>query len=234
MASSDVFIQPLDLSHFAASPPGDSPGFTQLVQDVLGDAASPVDGFDAAVGDAAALVEALDKILGEQDAALDAVLVSLDTTNPAPLDNSMLGYTGTAATGAGIIAAGSALAPPNLLELPISPSSGGIPLAPPIITGHDFGDVKLGGNPVGYGLGTAVFVVNGPSLGLYTVDIVNMDQPEWEIVITEHDTNNGDQHLRYDLVFHPNVLGHSTCQVNTSMVNSSQFTIYTFTANVVP
>jgi hypothetical protein len=80
--TADVFLQPLDLSHFAPSAPDVAPGFTQLVQDVLGDAASPVDGFDAALTDAAALVEALDAALGALDGELFNAFAEADLVDP--------------------------------------------------------------------------------------------------------------------------------------------------------
>lgn len=229
-----VFIEPLDLSAFGGPTPTDSPGFTQLVQDVLGTGASEMDGFDAALADAAALVEALDKITGEQDAALDAILVTLDTSKPDALDNSMAGYVGTADAGAAIVAQGVDLGPPNLLELPISPSSGGFPAAPPILIDHDFGDVKLGSAAVSYDLGWAVWYVTLPNIGLVDVQLINFDKPGWEITTKEHELLNGDTHIQYFLQFTPTVLGKTTAQVNTALANETQFTIYTFTANVVP
>jgi hypothetical protein len=151
--SDNVFIQPLNLSHFVASPPGDSPGFTQLVHDVLGDGASPVDGFDAALSDTTAAVDLLDQALGQQDAALDAVLVSLAATNPAPLDQSMAGYASTISTGAGLVNAAQQLTPPDLLTLPISITVGGPAGGTPAQKSIDLGTHHVGDAPWSYQLG---------------------------------------------------------------------------------
>jgi hypothetical protein len=232
--SGNVFIDPLDLTAFGNPPSGDSPGFTQLVQDVLGTGASTLDGFDAALADASALVDALDAATGEQDAALDALLVTLDTSKPDALDTSMAGYAGTAAKGAQIVADGNALAPPPLLELPISAGAGGLASGPPALKTIDLGTLHLGGAATGYDLGSGVSTVGGQRLGVTNVQLVNSDQPEWSIVIEEHDTNNGDQHFDYSLTVQPLVLGKSTAQVNVFFYLPPIFTIYTFTVNVVP
>jgi len=123
------------------------------VQDVLGSGASALDGFDAALADASALVDALDAATGEQDAALDAILVTLDTANPAQLDNSMLGYASTATDSANVIADGKALDPAWLLELPISPAIGGVIGAPPTQVSHDLGTHHVGDPPFSFQLG---------------------------------------------------------------------------------
>jgi hypothetical protein len=234
MATADVFIKPLNLSDFNPSPSSDSPGFAQLVQDVLGDDATSVDGFDSLLSDAASIVAALDQVLAAQDAALDELLALHASADPGNLDQSVAGYMGTFDTGAGLVAAGQGLAPPNLLELPITPSYSGNPFTPPILDNVDFGNVKIGSAPISVHLGFTVYLTSGGTLGLWSVSLQNADQPEWQINTTEHDTINGDQHLTYDLVFTPTVLGKTTAQVNTMALGNSAFTIHTYTANVVP
>ena len=230
--SGNVFIDPLDLTEFNPSAPGDSPGFTQLVQDVLGTGASALDGFDAALADASALVDALDAATGEQDAALDAILVTLDTANPAQLDNSMLGYASTAPVSAAFIDTFSALTPPELLELPINPGTGAYNNAPPVQESIDLGTRPLGAAPIVYTLGTFLHNSHG-SFGILSVSLFLGDGRVFtvsEVDKVDTDTTSSGSFI---LTAKPAVVGAWIAQVNVYPPAGAQ-KILTFKLTVTP
>jgi len=236
----DVFIKPLDLSDFTPSPSTDSPGFTQLVSDVLGTAASPMDGFDAAIADASAIVDALDKALGEQDAALDAVLVTLDATNPASLDESMAGYAGTVTDSANIITDAQGLALPPLLELPIAATFGGGVGPPPQQRAVDLGTMKVGAAPKTYYLG---FNDPEPNLtyGVLDIGLARGDPAIFQLLTTTRDVKRYVHHdifdvtiSTYNLQVTPAAEGVFVAQVNTVIHAVAADVITTYTVTVVP
>lgn len=228
-----VFIEPLDLSAFGGPTPTDSPGFTQLVQDVLGAGASEMDGFDAALADATALVEALDKITGEQDAALDAILVSLDTTKPDALDTSMAGYASTAADSANVITAGQALTLPTLLELPISMDFGGGPVGPPAQITLDLGTVALGSPTIRHVLGTFFADKHGVH-GLLSAELHLGNPPVFSIEYVDRSKKDEVVRGTYTLVVQPVIVGTFVAQVNLHDTNKYGFAILTISLIVVP
>lgn len=191
-----------------------------------------MDGFDAALADAAALVDALDQITAEQDAALDAILVSLDTTKPDSLDTSMAGYAGTAADSANVIADGQALDPAWLLELPISPAIGGVIGAPPTQVSHDLGTHHVGDPPFSFQLGPYSSTKTG-IVGMLRPQIANGDRAifSFELVLTVDTAVR--QAGAWFLNVNPVKAGAFVAQINTvSTVTGVQ--IVTFSLNVIP
>jgi hypothetical protein len=230
---------PFNLKLVDAATPAEivsTPSYTDIFNEVMGTAATPDDGFAENLAKLATHISAFEGDVGAANAEVDlaGAISSYDGVNPAPLDATISNYVGTIPAGHQFVTDGQALTPPAILELPISPSSGGVPAAPPILASHDFGTLKLGGPKVALELGTSVFVVNGTTLGLLDVQLINSDHPEWSIETTEHDTLNGDQHITYFVNVIPKFLGKSTAQVNTNKVNDTQYTIHTFTVDVVP
>jgi hypothetical protein len=213
-----------------------SPSYTDIFHETLGTAATDQDDFANHLAKLTALVDSFQSEVDttSQGGEIAGAVAALGNADPAPLDATIANYAGTIPTGKQFVSDGQSLAPPRLLELPISPSSGGVPAAPPTLTAHDFGILKLGSGPHSFELGTSVYLVNGQSLGLLDVQLINYDQLEWAITSTEHDTVNGDQHITWYITVTPAVLGKSTAQVNTNKVNNTQYTIYTFTVDVVP
>ncbi len=65
MADSKLLIEPLVLDPSDFPPLPLEPGFTQLANDTLGNAATELDGFDSVFADAAAILDALDNALSE-------------------------------------------------------------------------------------------------------------------------------------------------------------------------
>jgi hypothetical protein len=238
--SDDVFIQPLKLSDFVASAPGDSPGFTQLVQDVLGTSGSALDGFDAALTDVSTSVDLLDAALGQQDAALDAVLVSLSATDPAPLDQSMAGYASTIGTGEGLVNDANNLTPPDLLILPISPTFGGLVGPPPQQKTIDLGTHHVGDAPWTYLLGTWSTHIGRVMLhsGIQSDTLSHGDSRIFAlrqiITMDQHSKDNIDRAGYDELVITPAIAGNWIAQVSGFGGPFGTGTIFTYTLTLLP
>lgn len=229
----NLFIQPLDLSQFAASDSNTNPGFTQLVTDTLGSGGSSADGFDQLVADTAAGLDVLDQVLGEQDAALDELLALAGATDPGQLDNSLAGYASTFDAGNALVSAGNALTPPELLVLPLAPTPyGGIPGPASQIT-QDFGTMHLGDDPVSFLIGVAT-VSDNQYLGVSNVMVANGNRYVFQVLSDEQDTRQGDQIFTYRLWVTPAVLGESMAQVEWNHFSSADLTILTVKVNVIP
>lgn len=129
-------VQPLDPADFDLPGSLPDPGFTQLVNDTLGDLGTSADGVDQDITDVLGIIDLFGQALDENDNALDAVLTALAAADTTPADNAFSNYTATFATGDSFVASADALAVPQLGPLEqdwFSPSS--VPVAPPTGSG---------------------------------------------------------------------------------------------------
>jgi hypothetical protein len=85
MSNGDLLIQPLEIDPSDFPPLPLQPGFTQLVSDELGNAATPTDGFDDVFAEVVAIVDALDSALGTLEGELLRAFVEADTVDARPV-----------------------------------------------------------------------------------------------------------------------------------------------------
>ena len=126
-----VFIDPLDPSAFIAPPGGTSPGFTQDLQDILGNAGDPTDGFDELLAGLGQLVNLWDAASAAQDTELDAVLTELAAADHTSADNAMTDFSNSFAAGSAIVAGAQALGVPDMGTLEtlwLSPNTTRVPV----------------------------------------------------------------------------------------------------------
>lgn len=90
-------IQPLDLADFAVTPETTNPGFADLVNSEVGDAASPLDGFDDVFAELSALVDALDSglalLAGADGGTLDDTFADILPLDDAPVAQTLADVT---------------------------------------------------------------------------------------------------------------------------------------------
>jgi len=117
MADSDLLIQPLTIDPADFPPLPLQPGFAQLVQDELGDVATPGDGFDEVLTEALGIVDALAGALDSLGGELLDAFAEADLVDPAAAgDNLVAGQAavdaaGTAVAGLGTLITSSSVAP---------------------------------------------------------------------------------------------------------------------------
>jgi hypothetical protein len=237
-----VFIDPLDVTEFIATPQNTSPGFTQDVIDTLGNAGDSTDGFDQLVAAVGQLIDGWDAATAAQDADLDAVLALAGTTNPAPLDTSFAGYVATIPYGQSLVDSAVQLVPPQLLQLPLSPNFNPSIPSPPALSSVDFGTVKLGSAPIVHLIGTSTVTKLGRH-GIWNVTFADGDTAIFQLRTVQGPpqkfsdrTGNTwvDYDFTYNLVMTPAKLGKFVAQVDSGSVPSAGFNIITFSVNVVP
>lgn len=176
-----VFIDPLDVTEFLGGQQNPSPGFTQDVLDTLGNAGDSTDGFDDLVAGVGQLIDGWDQATAAQDADLDAVLALAGQSNPAPLDNSFSAFQGAFDTGNQIVATGSGLATPGLLELPLNPYFNLGYTTAPVQTTQDLGTRHVGDAPLEFVIGVEVAGPFGP-FGISGVQIADGDPAIFSIL----------------------------------------------------
>lgn len=90
-------IQPLDLADLAVTPDTTNPGFADLVTSEVGDAASPLDGFDDVFAELSALVDALDSglalLAGADGGTLDDTFADILPLDDAPVAQTLADVT---------------------------------------------------------------------------------------------------------------------------------------------
>ena len=93
MSNGDLLIQPLEIDPADFPPLPLQPGFSQLVSDELGNAATPTDGFDEVFAEVVAIVDALDSALGTLGDELLAAFGEADTIDAAPVSATADSFT---------------------------------------------------------------------------------------------------------------------------------------------
>ena len=228
-------VQPLDPADFDQPGSLTDPGFTQLVNDTLGDLGTPADGFDGIITEVFGLVDALDAASTEQDAVLDAIVAQHQDIDPSALDNTIQNYVGTFDAGNAVLTSASGATPPFLGVLPLStdPLAAGIPMAPSLVS-FDFGTVKLGSPPLVYDIGT--FEQGGQRpFGVSDINIVANTGMDITVQQSEKDSASGDiQRFHFWLAVTPSAVGTFTAEVTWLNTVQPVQTNLTLTINVVP
>lgn len=209
------------------------PGFQQLVNDIVGNAGGPADGFDQIVQELAGFVDALGPALQATEDDLDVILGMLAAGDTSNLDNSFMDYAGAEPASTGFLDSFAALAPPALGLLPLNTTGYG---NPNLTTGqqtHDFGTVKLGSAPQSFQI--ARFTVIQGEAGPF----INLTNPTvngaiFQSVVDEVDTASGNQRFTYSVQMTPVLVGQFSSQVTYYHQGSNQYTILTLTVNVIP
>jgi NAD(P)-dependent dehydrogenase (short-subunit alcohol dehydrogenase family) len=93
MSNGDLLIEPLEIDPNDFPPLPLQPGFTQLVSDELGNAATPTDGFDEVFAEVVAIVDALDSALSTLGDELAAAFGEADTIDAAPVSATADSFT---------------------------------------------------------------------------------------------------------------------------------------------
>jgi hypothetical protein len=229
---------PFNLRIIDAAAPAEivsTPSYTDIFNEVMGTAATDQDGFAEDLASLATLVSAFEGEVTAPDvtAGLASATANLDSADPAALDATVANYVGTIPAGKQFVSDGEALAPPKILELPISAGPLGGSMVPPAQTKHDFGTVKLGSKPVTVSLGTQTIIGNQTN-GLFDVSLIDPGDGAFSVDSDEKDTASGNQRITFTLTMTPSVLGQHVGQLNTFPVRGGQMTITTLTVNVVP
>jgi hypothetical protein len=90
-------IQPLNLADFEISEDTSNPGFTELFNSQVGDAASPLDGFDDLITEVTGLIDSLDSGLaalgGAEGGDLDDTFAEILTLDPEPVAQTLADVT---------------------------------------------------------------------------------------------------------------------------------------------
>jgi hypothetical protein len=212
-------------------PPGDT--YTKIFNDTMGVAATPDDGYDAAFADAGAVSGAfgadLDALAASDPLAQAATAAA--AFDVAPLDTSLAAFDGLQAKSNEVIANHAALAPPDLLELPIDPAFGsGIQPAPTQIP-VDLGTLTLGSAALDYAF--APFRITSIGFeGAFNVALVNGDPDIFSLseVLTLVQESQTVGH--YVMHVTPFAVGVWQAQVNVTLAGNTDFTIVTFTVTV--
>lgn len=89
-----LLIDPLVLDPADFPPLPLTPGFAQLVNDELGNAALPTDGFDTVFDELVAIVDGLDQALGVLAGELVSAFGEADTIDAAPVGDTVAGFAG--------------------------------------------------------------------------------------------------------------------------------------------
>lgn len=207
---------------------------------ILDETFAPLDASEADNATAHTQLAALTSAMG--DASLQATLESsiADATkahsglSTATLDGHIGDFIASKPYSDSLVSAAAAGKVPSLLEMPITPDGPYIQFEPPTLTDHDFGTLKLGGNPVTFQIGTTVNTQLGGDTGMVSADIINADQSEWEITQESREHNDGSTRTITFLQVTPLVLGRSVCQVNVLTFIPSKVQIITARVNVVP
>src|SRR5882762_903795 len=116
---------PFNLKIIDAAAPAEivsTPSYTDIFNEVMGTAATDQDGFAEDLASLATLVSAFEGEVTAPDVTdgLASATAIYDGADPAPLDATVANYVGTIPTGKQFVSDGEALAPPKILELPIS------------------------------------------------------------------------------------------------------------------
>jgi len=206
--------QIISVAQFDPGPPG--PTYTQILHETLGPAATPDDGFDAAMADLAAVSNAFGAEVQSSPLIVDpgAIGGALGAIDPANLDVHMAGYVGTADLGNQILSTAIGLAVPQLLELPLTPDYPGLPFLAPIVMDQDFGTVKIGSANQFFFIGTSTSRVNLPNEGINFIGFADADPGTFTIDAPEHENLAGDVRTTYTLVMVPAKVGDFIAQVN--------------------
>jgi hypothetical protein len=97
MSNGDLLIAPLVLDPADFPPLPLQPGFSQLVNDELGNAATPTDGFDEVFAEVVAIVDALDSALGTLAGELLDAFGEADTIDAQPVSVTADSFTASLA-----------------------------------------------------------------------------------------------------------------------------------------
>lgn len=228
-------VQYLDGSGFIDPTQPLDPGFTQILQDTVGDVGGPSDGFDGIVSEVFGLIDALDASSAEQDAVLDAILAQHQDIDTTPLDSTIENYVGTFPAGDSILTSAAGATPPFLGVLPLStdPLAAGIPM-PPAQVSFDFGTVKLGSPALTYDIGK--FEQGGPRpFGVSDISIVANTGMDITVQEEEKDSASGDiQRFHYWLQVTPSTVGAFSAEVTWLNTSQPVQTNLILTINVVP
>jgi hypothetical protein len=206
--------QIISVAQFDPGPPGKT--YTQIFHETMGPAATPDDGFDAAMADLAAVSNAFGAEVQSSPLIVDpgAIGGALGAIDPVNLDAHMAGYVGAMDAGNAILVAAGVTVPPRLLQLPITASYPGLPFLAPIIMEHDFGTVKLGSANQFFFIGTTTERVNLPLEGISFIGFANADAGMWSVDAPTHENLAGDVRTTYTLVMVPAIVGDFIAQVN--------------------
>ncbi len=206
--------QIISVAQFDPGPPG--PTYTQILHETLGPAATPDDGFEAAMADLAAVsnafgAEVQSSPLVVDPGAIGGMMAGLDPVN---LDAHMAGYVGAMDAGNAILVAAGVTVTPQLLQLPITSSYPGLPFLAPVVMEHDFGTVKLGSAAQFLFIGTATMRVNLPNTGINFIGFADAQPGIWSIDAPERENLAGDVMTSYTLAMSPTDVGDFIAQVN--------------------
>jgi hypothetical protein len=169
-AGGSPFPAPLDSSDI---PNVDTnPGFGDLVSQVIGDAADPSDGWDAAVSALEATIAEWDTAASASEVELDTILsTQIPTLDTTALDNSVASFQATLPTSTDLINAVGAIPTPSMGMVDIGWYPRGAYTATPPEGYADVinGQVKQGGAPFTYTFETEVVLlgtgnINGAEL----------------------------------------------------------------------
>lgn len=229
---------PFNLKIIDAAAPAEivsTPSYTDIFNEVMGTAATDQDGFATDLASLATRISDFETDVQASDASGDlaGAVGNLDSADPASLDSTIEKYTGTIPAGQQFVSDGQALAPPKLLQLPISNTPLLHSMVPAAQTTHDFGTVKLGSAPVAFGLGTQVIIGNRTT-GLFDVQLMDSGDGVFVVDSDEKDTASGNQRISFTLTMTPRTVGPHVGQINMIPVEGGQLTILTLTVNVVP
>lgn len=166
-------VQPLDPANFDLPGSLPDPGFTQLVNDTLGDLGTPADGVDQAITDVLGLVDQLGQALDASDNALDDALTALAAADTHPASDSFTGYLETFSAGNTLINGANALAVPVIGPLRQSwLSPGAVPVAPPVGSGVQVpGQITVGDAPFVFKVTRSIVIGQGGSV--QSIDLLN-------------------------------------------------------------
>lgn len=225
--------KPITLPQFT-DPSGQT--YTDILNETLGPAGTPSDGFDSAMQNLIGISGAFGVELNADPLGghLGAAGAALGGVDPASLDGHMDGYTGTKEYAFGIVAAAGAVIEPQLLTLPLTPGDGSTAFIPPRQVTHDFGTVKLNSAAKGIELGKYVETALGGDVGDYPKGFV-IDAPVFQVWYIYKDNAAGTEtHVRFGITMTPFVAGEFTAQFEYVDGGNRQLVILTLTVNVTP
>lgn len=225
--------RPISIEQFT---PPVGPSYTDIFHAVMGGAATPADGFDAAMADLAAVSNAFGAELGTSGLLIDPgtlapIFAGID---PANLDAHMAGYVGAMDAGNAIVAAAGGAVTPQLLILPLTPGRPDVNPAPPVVVTHDFGTVKLGSPDVLLEFGRETDTVTGQIRGNHGFNFAVGVPYIFGMLFDQTENNAGDTFIDWTLRMVPAIVGQWTGQLTYISGDSRRWTIMTLTVNVIP